>query len=79
MTAKLHKLGYELLPHLPYSPILQIWPPLTFFLFADLKKMLDGKKFSTNEEVFFLKEGRRIFGKVMGIFLKIFGPLAKAI
>jgi hypothetical protein len=30
--------------------ILQIWPQW-FFLFADLKKMLAGNKFSTNEEV----------------------------
>jgi hypothetical protein len=28
---------------------------------------------------FFLKEGRRIFGKVMGVFLRIIGPLAEAI
>jgi hypothetical protein len=34
-TAKLYELDYELLPH----------------LFADLKKMLFGMKFSTNEEV----------------------------
>jgi hypothetical protein len=27
----------------------------------------------------FLKEGRRIFGKVMGVFLRIIGPLAEAI
>jgi hypothetical protein len=31
--------------------ILQIWPPVIFFVFADLKRMLAGKKFSTNEEV----------------------------
>jgi hypothetical protein len=48
ITAKLHELDYELLPHPPYSP------DLTFsdlFLFADLKKMLAGKKFSTNQEL----------------------------
>jgi [histone H3]-lysine36 N-dimethyltransferase SETMAR len=44
----LHELGYELLPHLPYSPDLA---HSDFFLFADLKKMLAGKKLSSNEEV----------------------------
>jgi [histone H3]-lysine36 N-dimethyltransferase SETMAR len=47
-TAKLHELGYELLPHQPYSPDLA---PSELVLFADLKKMLVGKKFGTNEEV----------------------------
>jgi hypothetical protein len=46
--AKLHKLGYELLPHPPYSPDLA---PSNFFLFANLKRMVAGKKVSTNEEV----------------------------
>jgi [histone H3]-lysine36 N-dimethyltransferase SETMAR len=46
-TAKLHELRWELLPHSPYSPDLA---PSDFFLFADLKRMLAGKKFSTNEE-----------------------------
>jgi [histone H3]-lysine36 N-dimethyltransferase SETMAR len=46
-TAKLHELGYELLPHLPYSPDRAL---SAFFLFADLKKkMLAGKKFSTKK------------------------------
>jgi [histone H3]-lysine36 N-dimethyltransferase SETMAR len=44
----LHELGYELLPHPPYSPDLA---PSDFFLLADLKRMLAGKKFSTNEKV----------------------------
>lgn len=46
--AKFHELGYELLPHPPYSPDLA---PSDYFLFADLKRMLAGKKFKTNEEV----------------------------
>lgn len=46
--AKMHELGYELLPHPPYSPDLA---PSDFFLFSDLKRMLAGKKFKTNEEV----------------------------
>jgi [histone H3]-lysine36 N-dimethyltransferase SETMAR len=43
-----YELGYELVPHPPYSPDLD---PSDFFLFADLKRMLVGKKFSTNDEV----------------------------
>lgn len=46
--AKLHELGFELLPHPPYSPDLA---PSDYYLFADLKKMLAGKRFSSNEEV----------------------------
>jgi hypothetical protein len=41
-------LGYELLPHSLYSPGLA---PSDLFLFADLNKILAGKKFNTNEEV----------------------------
>jgi [histone H3]-lysine36 N-dimethyltransferase SETMAR len=41
--AKFHELGYELQPHPPYSSDLA--------LFADLKRMLVGKKFIPNEEV----------------------------
>jgi [histone H3]-lysine36 N-dimethyltransferase SETMAR len=47
-TAKLHESGYDLLSHPPYSPDLA---SSDFFLFADLKRMLVGKKFSTNEEI----------------------------
>ena len=46
--AKLSELGYELLPHLPYSPDLA---PSDYWLFDDLKKMLQGKRFGSNEEV----------------------------
>lgn len=46
--AKLYELGYELLPHPPYSPDLA---PSDYFLFADLKRMLAGQKFKTNDEV----------------------------
>lgn len=46
--AKIHELGFELLPHPPYSPDLA---PSDYFLFSDLKRMLVGKKFSSNEEV----------------------------
>lgn len=46
--AKLHELRYELLPHPPYSPDLA---PSDYFLFPNLKRWLQGKKFYTNEEV----------------------------
>ncbi|XP_018349932.1 PREDICTED: histone-lysine N-methyltransferase SETMAR-like [Trachymyrmex septentrionalis] len=45
---KLNELGFELLPHPPYSPDLA---PSDYFLFAELKKMLAGKKFRSDEEV----------------------------
>ena len=41
-TAKLVELGYELLPHSPYSPDLA---PYDFFLSPNLKKSLAGQKF----------------------------------
>ncbi|EFN76504.1 Histone-lysine N-methyltransferase SETMAR, partial [Harpegnathos saltator] len=47
-TVKLVELGYELLPHPPYSPDLA---PCDFFLFPNLKKSLAGQKFESNEEV----------------------------
>ena len=47
-TVKLVELGYELLPHPPYSPDLA---PCDFFLFPNLKKPLAGRKFELNEEV----------------------------
>ena len=43
-----YELGYELIPHPPYSPDLA---PCDFFLFPNLKIWLGGKKFSSNEEV----------------------------
>ena len=46
--AKLHELGFELLQHPPDSPDLA---PRDYYLFADLKKMLQGKRFYSNEEV----------------------------
>jgi [histone H3]-lysine36 N-dimethyltransferase SETMAR len=47
-TALLHELGYEMLSHPSYSPDLA---PSDLFVFANLKRMFAGKKFSTNEEV----------------------------
>ena len=46
--AKLHELHFELLPHSPYSPDLA---PSNYWLFEDLKRMLQGKRFGSNEEV----------------------------
>ena len=39
---------YELLSHPPYSPALA---PNDYWLFADLKRMLQGKRVCSNEEV----------------------------
>ena len=47
-TAKLVELRYELLPHPSYSPDLA---PCDFFLFPNMKKWLDRKRFTSNEEV----------------------------
>ena len=38
----IHELHFELLPHPPFSPDLA---PSDYFLFADLKRMLQGKRF----------------------------------
>ena len=46
--AKLHELYFKLLPHPPYSPDLA---PSDYWLFAHLKRMLQGKKFGSNEKV----------------------------
>jgi len=46
--AKLVELGYELLPHPPYSPDVA---PCDFFLFPNLKKSLAEQKLASNEEV----------------------------
>lgn len=48
VAAKLQDLGYELLPHPPYSPDLA---PSDFFLFPNMKTWLGGKRFTSNEEV----------------------------
>ena len=48
MIAKLHKLHFELLPHPPCSPDLA---PSDYWLFADLKRMIPGKRFGYTEEV----------------------------
>lgn len=46
--AALHKVGFDILNHPPYSPDLA---PSDYYLFPKMKKELRGKKFSTDEEV----------------------------
>ena len=45
---KLNELSFELLPYPQYSPDLAL---SDHWLFADLKKTLQGKRFGSNEEV----------------------------
>ena len=44
---KLNELSFKLLSHLPYFPDLA---PSDYWLFADLKRMLQRKRFGSNEE-----------------------------
>ena len=46
--AKLHEVCFKLLPHPAYSPDLA---PSNYWLFADLKRMLQGKRFGSNEVI----------------------------
>ncbi len=46
--AKLHELHFELLPHPPYSSNLA---PNDYRRFAGLKRMLQAKRFDSNEDV----------------------------
>ncbi len=48
MIAKLHELHFILLLHPPYSSDLA---PSNYWLFADLKWMLQGKRFGSNEQL----------------------------
>ena len=45
---KLLQLGWDILPHSPYSPDLA---PSDYYLFPFLQNLLDGKTFTSNEEV----------------------------
>ncbi|XP_023704521.1 histone-lysine N-methyltransferase SETMAR-like [Cryptotermes secundus] len=47
-------LGYEILPHPPYSPDLT---PSDFFLFQWLKKTLCGKRFQDDDDIISAVEG----------------------
>jgi hypothetical protein len=45
------ELGYELLPHPPYSPGLHRSVVCDFFLFPNMKEWLGGKRFASDEQV----------------------------
>ena len=62
---KLHDLHFELLPHPPYSPDMT---PGDYQLFADLKRMLQGKRFSSNEEM--ISETKEYFEARNKLFYK---------
>ena len=44
----MNELSFEFLPHSPHSPDLA---PSDYWIFANLKKILQGKRFGSNEEV----------------------------
>ena len=48
MMAELYELHFELVSNPPYSPDLA---PSDYELFADRKRMLQGKRFGSNKEV----------------------------
>jgi [histone H3]-lysine36 N-dimethyltransferase SETMAR len=56
---KLIELGYEILPHPPYSPDLA---PCDYYIFPNLKRWLAGKRFHSNEEV--IAETDAYFGEL---------------
>ena len=47
-SRKIEELGFKLAPQSPYSPDLA---PSDYYLFANLRRFLSGKYFSTNSEV----------------------------
>ncbi len=51
--AKLNEFCFSLVLHPPYSPDLA---SSNYWIFADLKKMLQGKRFGSNEEVIAVTE-----------------------
>jgi [histone H3]-lysine36 N-dimethyltransferase SETMAR len=68
--AKLHELNFELLPQPPYSPDLA---PRGYWLFADLKKILAGKKFRGEMKRLSLKLGpimRQKIDRITKVVLK---------
>ena len=52
--ARKHELGFESLPHPPYSPHLA---PSDYYLFPNLKRWLCDRCFESNEEVEWKAEG----------------------
>ena len=65
MMAKLYELHFEWLPHSLYSPDLV---PSDKWLFADLKRMLQGKRFGSNKEV--ISETKAYFESKEKLFYK---------
>lgn len=55
--AKLHEIGFELVPQPPYSPDLA---PSDYYLFPNLKRWLTGKRFYSNEDL--IAETEAYFG-----------------
>ena len=53
-TGKRHELGYESLPHPPYSSDLVT---SDYYLFSNLKRWLCSRRFESNEEVEWETEG----------------------
>ena len=72
--AKLDELHLKLLPHPPYSPDLT---PSDYWLFADIKRILQGKRFGSNEEVisetevYFEAEDKSLFTKDIELLEKL--------
>ena len=72
--AKLHELHFELLLYPPYSPDLA---PSNCWLFVDLKRMLQVKRFGPNEEVileteaYFEAKDKSFYKKVMELLEKV--------
>ena len=58
--AKKHELGFESLPHRPYSPDLA---PSNYYLFPNLKRWLCGRRFESSEKVEWESLANRIIWK----------------
>ena len=71
--AKFHEFQFELLPHPPCSSDLA---PSDYYPFSDLKRMPQGKRFGSNEEViseteaYFEANDKSFYKKVIEIFEK---------
>ena len=64
--AKLHELHFKLLLHPPYSS--NLTPSNNYWLFADIKRMLQGKRFGSSEEV--ISENKAYFEAKDKLFYK---------
>ena len=68
MMAKLHELHFELFPHQSYFPDLAF---SDYWLFFDFKRILQGKRFGSNEEVisetevYFVAKDKSFYKKVI--------------